>query len=141
MTLWIEVLVATLAAFRLTRLITKDSFPPIKAGRDWILRRWPSEDAVFLEDEVETDNPGVLGFGRLRGTEVRVFLARHGEWMAERGRSLGELVTCPWCAGMYVSAAVAGLMPSVSGFWAWLGTTLALSAAVGLIATRLDRTP
>src|SRR3990172_1052891 len=51
-TLMWELLVDALAVYRLTRLITLDGFPPIRRAREWVLRRWPSEDTELAESEM-----------------------------------------------------------------------------------------
>lgn len=127
--LWL--VVDVLAAWRLTRLITTDGFPPVKAVRDWILRRWPSEDAVFPDAEVELDEDT----GPRLSTGVAV-MELDGRWLAVTPHWLGELVTCVWCAGMWTSLAVVALTPAV--VWPLPGLFLALasSALVGWIMDR-----
>lgn len=56
-----------------------------------------------------------------------------GRYWAVRPHWLGELVTCPWCAGFWVAAGVVAAR-SWLGFWPILGTVLAISAVVGLLA-------
>lgn len=127
----LNLVVAVLAAWRLTRLITTDGFPPIKTVRDWLLRRWPSPDSEYPDHEVTVDDDGVprLGTG-LPVVEVG------GRWLAVTPHWLGDLVTCVWCAGMWVSLGVVALTPGVS--WPLPGLFLALgcSAVVGWILDR-----
>lgn len=40
---WLLLLVIILAAHRLTRFVTRDEFPPVKATRDRIERRWGTD--------------------------------------------------------------------------------------------------
>ena len=124
--------VDVLAAFRITRLISRDSWPPIKAVRDWLLRRWPSADAEYPDVDVKATgrDEGVLATG------VAVF-SSGGRWLAVRPHWLGELVTCPWCAGFWVSVAVVAAELYLV-WWPPVALAFALSAAVGLIARHLD---
>jgi len=92
-----------------------------------------------LEDDVVVDDPDAPEDGRLAGTGVALFLADEGRWLARRPHWLGELVSCAWCAGAYVSAGVAALVPGVTWPWGWLLVSLALSAGVGLISARWER--
>src|SRR3972149_1265477 len=57
----LALLVALFAAYRLTRLIVRDAFPPVKAARDWVLHRWPSADAEVFEGDVGGGGPGARG--------------------------------------------------------------------------------
>lgn len=123
-----------LAVYRLTRLITTDTFP-FEPARRFIVRRWPSDDDRFGEGEIEHDpeGPHVRGLPKVRligiteGVDVWYY--------AERPRKLGELVQCPWCMGMWVSAAV-------FAWWqwgnpdpvAWVFGIASGSAAAGLLA-------
>lgn len=127
----LALVVAVLAAWRVTRLITTDGFPPVKAVRDWLLRRWPSEDSEYPDHEVEVDGDGVA---RLRTGLAVVDV--DGHWLAVRAHWLGDLITCPWCAGMWVSLAVVAFTPGV--VWPLPGLLVALgcSAVVGWIIDR-----
>lgn len=104
-----------LAAFRLTRFIVADAVPlgPLRAKvRDalnlrapWSQKPWP----------------------QLTEPERR----RHQVYDGEH--PLAYLLTCYWCAGLYVSVTVA-LLASTGPWWTWVAAPLALSAAVGLLA-------
>ncbi len=81
MSLTLELVVLALATFRVTRLVTRDDFPPIYWTRTWIQRA----------------RPGVT--------------VRRGESSGHlRYWWLGELVTCPWCASAYVSGVLVALV-------------------------------
>ena len=129
--LWL--VVAALAAVRLTRLIVADGFPPVKAVRDWLLRRWPSEDAEFPAAEVV--DVDAYGVGEL-ATGVRV-VAVDGVWVAVTPHWLGELVTCWWCSGFWMSLGVAAVLPGVSWPVGGLLVAFALSAVVGWLGPRV----
>lgn len=129
----LTLIVDVLAAFRLTRLITRDTWPPVKAVRDWLLRRWPSADAEYPASDVtirDVRDEGTLPTG------VPVFNSG-GRWLAVRPHWLGELVTCPWCAGFWVAAAVVAAQLWLV-WWPPVALVFALSAATGLIARHLD---
>jgi len=85
--------VNVLTAFRLTRLWTRDSLPPLPWLRQTVQTRWG-----------------------------------HRAWT--------ELMTCPHCAGVWISAAVLAIASSPWGTaWLWLAAPLAVSAVVGLLAS------
>ncbi len=83
---WYVAVLISLATFRLTRLIIKDSFPPIKTPRDAVLNWLDPDDEWKIE-----------------------WLARHGTGLeppdghlGALGRSLAYLITCPWCMSVWV---------------------------------------
>lgn len=134
-------LIDLLAVWRLTRLVTKDDFPPIKHLRDWILRRWPSDDAEFAPDEVEVDMPDEpqdwRQFGKIVGTTTRV--EWNGlAWVAVDGHWFGKLISCLWCASVWIAAGVVALRYFVEPFWQWPALLLALAGAAALIAAKVD---
>jgi hypothetical protein len=77
--LW-TVLGVVAASYRLTRLVTCDSLPPVRRLRCWIVSRGPA-------------------------------------W-------LGDLVTCPWCAGVWVSGPIVLVTDALTSVpvpvWTWL---------------------
>jgi hypothetical protein len=75
--------VLSLATFRITRLITRDDFPPVWYVRVWIREARPVKVREFIDS-----------------TGQRVGNATY--WW------LGELVSCPWCASAYVSGTFVG---------------------------------
>lgn len=48
---------------------------------------------------------------------------------------IAEWMECPWCAGMWVAAAVVAARAGAPRWWAPAARVLALSAAVGLLST------
>lgn len=80
---------ATLTAFRLTRLVTTDTITD--RPRRWLLRRFPAR-VVPLHDT--------------NGGEVDGTATLKPRWII-------ELVNCDWCLGVWISAAVVG---AVHGF-------------------------
>lgn len=59
--------VYVLAAYRLTRLITHDSLPPVKRLRDYVLNRWGDSPWSEL-----ADCPWCMGFWVSVGTTILV---------------------------------------------------------------------
>ncbi len=108
-----------LAAFRITRLLVDDAFPfGVPRGRlvDWANKRWLDLDEG---DRKWTDR------------QRRQFHAYDGQ------APLALFVTCPWCMGVWVSVGVA-LLASTGAWWPWVAVPLALSAAVGIIASKIN---
>lgn len=135
-------LVDLMAIWRLTRLVTRDDFPPVKAARDWILRRWPSDDAEFPDAEVIRDgSPDDAEFGAATGTlATGVEVEWTGvSWQAVHGHWFGKLISCSWCASVWISAAVVALRFNVGNLWQWPAVILALAGAAALIASKVDR--
>ena len=89
--------VAALAVHRLTRLIVADTvLDPVR----WrLLARWPADDTTFTADWVTVDDTTT-------GGAPVVELDTPGLWAATEPHWLGTLITCVWCASMWVAAAV-----------------------------------
>lgn len=124
---WAAVVLA-LGAYRLTRLIGWDTFPPVAVARAWILgETWPGELNRMPDD--------------VREVEWMAMLRSDPELAASRTYVhplLADLVSCPFCLGWWVALATYAA-------WLWLPTAtlyamspLALAAAVGLVAKNLD---
>jgi hypothetical protein len=107
----LELVVDGLAAYRLTRLATADII-----SEPW--RRSVVDRLVEGGDEPPADG----------ATAQDVVDA-----MTEPPR-LARLITCRWCAGMWIAAGVVGARTLAPRAWSPLATTLALSAAATLIA-------
>lgn len=111
-----------LAAFRITRLVVADAFPfgPLRLRvSDWANERWaPLQRVLGKNTEVQPgDNVKVTAY--------------------DGNAPLAYLITCPWCAGPYVSVAVA-LLASTGTWWVYPAAVLAASAVIGLLATLTD---
>lgn len=117
--LW--VIINSLVAFRLTRLLIDDQLPPIPHLRDRVHRfndRWLA--AQF--DNATSQEAAIKRIGLLGGHHPVL-----------------SLITCYWCAGFWISAAVtaaASLLPAV--VWMPIALPFALSAVVGLLARLSD---
>lgn len=95
----LHALIITVGVISITRLVTADTFPPILAVRNAVLRRWPY--AGFVSDRPIS--------GR---TSIRV----GDNYVAQETTVIGSLLHCPYCIGFWISAAVVGawsLWPTV----------------------------
>lgn len=141
MTDWLTLLVLTLAAYRCTRLITKDTFPPVLRLRDLLAggARKPTRAETYhpnypsgLEPGVSHLAPGMKGVWYKADGQVWVHRSK-ADWSPHW---LGELITCPWCASAYVSGGLTALTDVVHGVPVpWL-TALAVWAGSSLLASR-----
>lgn len=79
---------------------------------------------------------------------LRLWVGRHG-WnpdltqrpgrVAACWRWLFELITCPWCVGLWIAVGVVALTRFAPGVWQYPAMALALSAAAGFLAERTGR--
>jgi Protein of unknown function (DUF1360) len=111
--LWLLFMLMSAATFRLTRLVTRDDFPPIAWARTKIQKARPI---------VRTRPP------------VAFDPQDHGEW---RWWWLGELVSCHWCVSAYLSAGVVGLSLIVTPVPAPVLWWLAVWGAAAVLTDRL----
>jgi Protein of unknown function (DUF1360) len=91
-----------LAAYRLTRLLIKDTFPPVLWLRDNLVGGW--RPLTPGEQEIQSRQPG--GNQAFPLTEIGGVTNR---WVTRRSwvpHWLAELLSCPWCASAYVSGAL-----------------------------------
>jgi hypothetical protein len=118
----LEVVILALAVARLTRLVTTDTFPPIRKAREWVLLRWPDADTSFGDSEVID---GHLASGR----SVYRF---DGAWYATDPYAWSELLTCVWCASVWIGVIVwvAYLLYPVT---AMIAAPFALSQMAGIL--------
>ena len=112
---WPGLVVDALATYRLTRLATADVIS--EPARMAVLRRAGATPAPGQED--------------LTAQEVVEALADPPK--------LATLVTCRWCAGMWIAAGVATARRLAPNAWEPVGRALALSAAAVLLARFEDR--
>lgn len=128
----LSALVLVLATFRLARLAGWDEITVTLRGR---LTGIPDSQydsaAKFIEGTKaggsspwDPDSPHAEALLHLGITERRYYLAK--------------LVRCPWCFGFWASCAVWILWSAEPRVTIWLAVPFALSAAVGLVAKRLD---
>lgn len=95
------------AAYRLTRLLVKDTFPPVLWLRDRLAGGWrpPTEGEwnIIRTAPPMDRKPDPLPF-RIHHTDDKTLRwVDRARWSPDW---LAELISCPWCASAYVSAAV-----------------------------------
>lgn len=126
------------AAYRLTRLITKDDFPPVLWVRDRIAGGWrnltATEQRMLFGGVLPADKHMELRKTwsvNKEGTQRYVYRwHRVPDWLA-------DLVSCPWCASAYVSGTLVLLfdlyvpgglpVPYLHGVAVWAGASLLAS--------------
>lgn len=100
MTLYVFALLC-LAAYRGTRLIVKDTFPPVLWMRDRLVGGWRPLTEEERRHVARPDHKPELLLTVQNGKQLR--------WVERRAWSpdwLAELLSCPWCASAYVSGAL-----------------------------------
>jgi hypothetical protein len=119
-----------LTAYRITRLIVRDTFPPVLWLRDRLAGGW----RPLTEKEWAQASSGGLDAFRptqaIKGVENRY--VRRVPWSPYW---LAELLSCPWCASAYVSGALTALtdityglpVPWLVGPAVWAGASLLAS--------------
>lgn len=137
---WFVLVVLALAAYRATRLVTRDTFPPVLYLRDRLAGGWRPLSQAETERLalLNRTNPSLyltqreLWSYREIDDEPHRYVHRAGwspAWLA-------ELITCPWCASAYVSGALVALTDITYGVpvpWLMGGAVWALAA---LLASR-----
>lgn len=102
-------LILSLAAFRLTRLIGWDDFPPVARLRSRLVREGDPRGRAIYADAVLYGRP-----------------------------LLAKFVHCAWCVGFWVSALVYAVWAVAPTEALYVAVPFAISAAVGLLAKNLD---
>lgn len=120
MTYWLLLVVMSIATYRLTRLITKDDFPPVLWLRDRLVGGWrpltekewevvrsphrgmPSKDVELSPDALRLGQVTSIDYGEPRGTQESRYVVR-SSWVPGW---LAELLSCPWCASGWVALAL-----------------------------------
>lgn len=120
----IDVVLDALAVYRLTRLVTADTIT--QTMRDMV-----------IADEYDRRGDTLAAIERVGGVEYP------GDWQAAVEADpdppkVATLVTCRWCAGMWVALAVTVLRLVAPRQWAPLRDALAFSAAAALLARLED---
>jgi hypothetical protein len=129
--LWLLIALMALTSYRLTRLITKDTFPPILWMRDRLVGGW--RPLTEPEQALVARQPG--GNQPFPLTEADGVQQR---WNTRRRWSpywLAELLSCPWCASAYVAGGVTAATdimigvpaPVLIGFAVWALSALLAS--------------
>lgn len=117
----------SLASYRLTRLVIKDTFPPVLAVRDRLAGGWRNLTGAEQEEYAASPEKGrLIKEWELDPTDIDRRYVRRAKWSPPW---LAELVSCPWCASAYVSGAVTAVAdittglpaPWLMGFAVWAG--------------------
>jgi hypothetical protein len=125
MPIWLTFVLMVLAAYRLSRLIVRDTFPPVLWVRDRLAGGWrpmtPEEKAAGMIPPQDVD----FGHG-LTPAVYRKRASWSPYWLA-------ELLSCTWCASGWISGAVTAAVaitvglpspwlvgPAVWGASAWI---------------------
>lgn len=122
-----------LTAYRATRLITKDDFPPLLWLRDRLAGGWrPLTEKEWVQWRAAPAlKPKPFPVQSVDDTTQR--------WVERKSWSphwLAELVTCPWCASAYLSGALTLAVDLTVGLPVpWL-VGPAVWAATALLASR-----
>ena len=94
--IWFTALVLVLTVYRATRLIVKDTFPPVLWLRDRIAGGWRPLTEPELRGNVQFRHTQEIKGVKNRWVE-RPRWSPH--WLA-------ELITCPWCASGWITGVV-----------------------------------
>lgn len=118
MSLWLLLLVMSLAVYRLTRLVVADSFPPVLWLRDRLVGGWrpltlgeSETNRLPVMEEGQSATVAYLGGLTVIDGEMNRYVNRK-RWSPFW---LAELLSCPWCASGWVALVV------TAGVWATVG--------------------
>ena len=119
-------LLTSLAAFRITRIITLDTIT--EGPREWFLLRFPPdpEHARLHKAKHRIDGRTVIAWVPDSTGQTRKI------------SKLGILVSCPWCVGFHISGLVVAVVANLTSVPLPVLWWFAVSAAVGLIARNYD---
>ena len=100
-------LLLVLVVYRLTRLVVRDTFPPVLWVRDRLAGGWrpltdrEAHDLKVMSDDMELEMRRLWSTMEIHGVESRyVYRWRRSPfWLA-------ELLTCPWCASGWITGVV-----------------------------------
>lgn len=119
---FIQLIILAIGSYSITRLIVTDDFPLFRIPRKWIKDRFPPDDYAM-----EVRPPSRV---KWRRTSNGVYVVEEGHW-------IGELISCPWCAGWWVSLAVWVSFLFLPTLTLGLLVPFALRALVGGYANRI----
>ena len=106
-------LVDVLAAYRITRLVTDDTIT--EPVRDRLLEH------VYRNDYWKDMAPPIQGWSEMARAD-------------EEPPRLAELLTCRWCAGFWVAAAVTAARRTAPDVWTPIADVFATGALVGFLS-------
>jgi hypothetical protein len=124
MSLGLLLIVLSAATFRLTRLVTRDDFPPIA---------WARGKIQHARAQVWTRAPAMLD-GMLVINPDTGAPIDPGEW---RWWWAGELVSCHWCCSAYIAAGAVGFADLVTSVPLPVACWLAVWGAGAVLVDRL----
>jgi hypothetical protein len=108
---WLLLIVISLAVYRVTRLLVKDTFPPVLWLRDRFVGGWrPLTSAEWRTvRERSVGNETLVTFQAELPFQVQKIDGEENRWVEKWSwvpEWLSDLVSCPWCASGWVSLAV-----------------------------------
>lgn len=119
----------SLAVYRLTRLVVRDTFPPVLWVRDRVAGGWRPLT------ESERSGPGKL-VPEPHWTKIDGVLNRYVRRASWSPHWLAELLTCPWCASGWITGIVVLATDMTTGVPAPVLTGLSAWALGALLAAR-----
>lgn len=129
---WFVFALLCLTAYRATRLLIKDTFPPVLWLRDNLVGGW--RPVTEGEQRIISRQPG--------GNQPFPMTDQNGKtlrWVTRRRWVpdwLAELLSCPWCASAYISGGLVAVTDITYGVPVpWL-TGPAVWAVAALLASR-----
>jgi uncharacterized protein DUF1360 len=135
---WLLILLLSLGTYRLTRLVVKDTFPPVLWARDRLVGGWrpltEQEEETQIADSRAHEDEDKPWDSRFVVAEIDGETHRYLEPVSWSPFWLRELLSCPWCASGWLSlvlvagTAVCVSVPLPALFWlaSWaLGALLA----------------
>lgn len=107
---WFVLTLMALTVYRLTRLVIKDTLPPVLWLRDHIAGGWrPMTGKEWAQFRVKSSKP--LWLVRVINDDTNRYIYRWSwspEWLA-------ELWSCPWCVSGWIAGAVTAVTDIVIG--------------------------
>jgi len=144
---WLMLIVLLLAAFRITRLVVRDDFPPLLWMRDRLAGGWrplTGPEQIVHRKTAGIDREAPIRIDKYKSVprwawdtqEINGVLNRYVFRASWSPHWLAELVTCPWCASAYVSGALVALTWVFAGLPVPLLMWPAVWAGSALLASR-----
>ena len=111
MPVWLLIVLMTAFTYRATRLVVKDTLPPVLWARDRLVGGWrkPTEAEWRL---IRNPNFGSLKFQVTEVDHVTQRWVDRAKWSPDW---LAELLSCPWCASGWVSLITVGTVTLAYG--------------------------
>lgn len=133
MPVWFVYVLLVMSAYRLTRLVVKDDFPPVLWLRDRLCGGWrPLTEREWAQLRAQPlAQPKPWPVRDIDDTANRYVY--RWTWVPHW---LAELVSCPWCASAYVSGALVALTVFTVSLPAPVLVWLAVWAGAALLTSR-----